>query len=430
MCLVPMKIKSVSPSGQKYSFVPCGKCAECRKSYQSQWFFRLAAELEMAKRRNWHIGFFTLTYNDEHLPWAHFDDCSHDSVMCFRRSDVRRLILRLRKKYHKEEGVVGLRYLIASEFGEHTHRPHYHGVIAFPPSISPDDMLNSIEHFWSTSDDDNMQSLGFVFPSEKVYASEKFLCKSAYGAAAYAAKYCCKDLDYENYLDGARDFPTSVDVRDMKSFHIQSRSLGFELIRNMSDEQKYELFTQGLQLVGSSRPLPIPLYIRNKIFFSPDYQYDDAGNRIVRRMATSFVKKYAAEIWSKKVDFYQSYFTQCMTLDFWNSLGLSDDMALTAYNSSLSIREYFGGLESMSVYFVSYFGVPPYARERDPIKSWLSRYEKCWFEDKLSYERTDDDICLDFLLSTIRYQNKEKAYEKMNLLNKILDFHHNLNKGV
>lgn len=429
MCLVPMKIKSVSPSGQKYSFIPCGKCAECRKSYQQQWFFRLACELECAKKRGWHIGFFTLTYNDEHLPWCHFDDHFHESVMCFRKDDVLRLVHRLRKYYHKEEGVVGLRYLIASEFGEHTRRPHYHGIIAFPPSIAPDDMLSHIESFWSTSRKEGMKSLGFVFPSEKVYASEKFICQSAYGAAAYASKYCCKDLDFEKYVSDCRDLPCTVDRHDLNSFHIQSQSLGFEFVKNMSDSEKYKLYTEGLQLVGSSRPLPIPIYIRNKIFFDTEYSYDDDGKRLVRRYASDFVKKYASEIWTKKVDFYRGFFDQCMTLDYWKSLDFPDDsMAIDAYNTSLKVRDYMNGVNSMAIYFVSYFGVPVYAREHDPIKSWLSRYEKCWFEDPLGYERTDEDICIDYIISSIRYQNKEKSYEKMNQLNKVLDFHHNLNK--
>lgn len=197
----------------------------------------------------------------------------------------------------------------------------------------------------------------------------------------------------------------------------------------MSDSEKYKLYTEGLQLVGSSRPLPIPIYIRNKIFFDTEYSYDDDGKRLVRRYASDFVKKYASEIWTKKVDFYRGFFDQCMTLDYWKSLDLPDDsMAIDAYNTSLKIRDYMHGVNSMAIYFVSYFGVPVYAREHDPIKSWLSRYEKCWFEDPLGYERTDEDICIDYIISSIRYQNKEKSYEKMNQLNKVLDFHHNLNK--
>lgn len=419
-----MKIKSASPCGVKYSFVPCGKCSECRKSYQNAWFFRLAAELQCAQKKGWHIGFFTLTYSDEHLPV--FVTGEGSEVRCFRRSDVRRLILRLRKQYHKKFGVTDMVYLIASELGEHTKRSHYHGIIAFPPIISPGMMLHDIKRYWS---DENFNSLGFVFPSFEEYANEKFICKSAYGAALYASKYCCKDIAFLEEISAMTEDDFASDSwKNCKQFHIQSKSLGISLLQDMSDEDKYCLYTKGLQFVGSDSFVPAPLYIKNKILFDPKYITDSEGNRLVRREASSFMKKYADDIYSKKVDFYEGLFNNWNNLDFWSKYGFDSDIKQSCVKLTSLLLDYFGSARGFAEYFVSYFGVPYYARTDNPVSSWLARYEDCWFEDKSSFQLDDLDDTIDLLFSYVRLdKTKELKYEKMKNLNLILDFHKNNN---
>lgn len=425
MCYNAVKVKSLSPYGVRYAFVPCGKCAECRKSYQSQWFFRLAAELDSARRKDWNVGFFTLTYNDEHLPRYTYLDKSYE---CFRRQDVRRLILRLRKQYHREFGVTELVYLVASEFGSRTKRPHYHGIIAFPPVISAERMLSDIKRYWS---DDDMVSLGFVFPSYEQYATENFLCKSAFGAAQYAAKYCCKDLNYDDYLS---DVPIEEikKNKDLRSFHIQSRSLGLSLLKGMSDEEKYDLYVNGLRLVGSSRSLPIPLYIKNKIFFDPVYLVDDKGNRQVLRVATAFVRKYAREIYDAKVNFYRGLFDKFLTRDFWSSLHFDRERIERCYDVAQAGLHWFGSTECMAQYYCSYYGVAYDKRGDDLVQSWLNRYHY-FFHENSSYSEGDycvQDRIISYLMSSVSLENKEKAYEKMVNVDDVLDFHHNCKSSI
>lgn len=424
MCTMSLKIKSVNPSGLKYAFVPCGKCAECRKSYQSQWFFRLAAECLAAINRGWQVAFFTLTYNDEHLPELY-------GKPCFRRQDVRRLILRLRKKYHKEEGVTGLRYLIASEYGDNTKRPHYHGIICFPSEISAVDLCSDIQHFWSTDESEGMTSLGFIYPTPEYVARDEnlFVCNSAYGAASYAAKYCCKDVTHEILFS---EFDLNKhEKRECMSFHIQSRSLGFEILKSMSDEQKFELYTKGLQLIGSDTPLKIPLYIKNKLFFDPLYTYDEKGNRLVERVASPWFRKYKNEIFNAKVDFYENYFASMDSRDYWSSalLGFKSVDSLT--NSHLSVlhylRDYFDGYRNLATYYVAYYGVPYYRRSDDILWSWFQRYESCFVRDKSSFVRDEIDMSIAFILNTWNYYTKEIDYEKMKEIDRILDFWNNKN---
>lgn len=90
--------------------VPCGKCAECRKSKRLAWSHRLAVETMQHKEST----FLTLTLDDKFLD--EFKDTPKVPLM--------RFIDRLRKH-------LGYRpkYFFVSELGEKTRRLHFHGVI-------------------------------------------------------------------------------------------------------------------------------------------------------------------------------------------------------------------------------------------------------------------------------------------------------------
>lgn len=61
MCYQPITIKT--PQG--YRQVPCGKCLECLRKYQSDWSNRMYEEL---KAHNGKAVFFTLTYDENNVP--------------------------------------------------------------------------------------------------------------------------------------------------------------------------------------------------------------------------------------------------------------------------------------------------------------------------------------------------------------------------
>jgi len=61
MCYQPITIKT--PQG--YKEVPCGKCLECLRKYQSDWSNRMYEEL---KAHNGKAVFFTLTYDEQNVP--------------------------------------------------------------------------------------------------------------------------------------------------------------------------------------------------------------------------------------------------------------------------------------------------------------------------------------------------------------------------
>lgn len=110
-CRFPLQIKS----GDGFIYVPCGKCAWCLSRIRDQWFFRLKQE----KKDHLFTSFVTLTYRDEDLPCnVDSDGVLHPTVF---QPHITQYHKNLRKKYN-------FRFMVTSEYGSRTHRPHYHGI--------------------------------------------------------------------------------------------------------------------------------------------------------------------------------------------------------------------------------------------------------------------------------------------------------------
>ena len=166
--------------------VSCGHCLCCRVSKRNNWIVRLNRE----KERSAAVLFFTLTYDNDHIPlcyvdpyekclvydytaldWIHpeykLEDLSHVGKPVFSsyvssqpfvrqrrvyrrkldhkfgigsKTDVQKFIKRLRSRLHYDKEKVlsdvdpserSFRYFIVSEYGPGTYRPHYHGLLFF-----------------------------------------------------------------------------------------------------------------------------------------------------------------------------------------------------------------------------------------------------------------------------------------------------------
>ncbi|WGL31432.1 replication initiator protein [Dipodfec virus UOA04_Rod_1040] len=144
----------------KGCYVPCGKCAVCKERRKSAWMLRNTLEYLSSDSAY----FFTLTYNDDHLPLKVTDDGVILPVV--RKRDIQLFLKRLRKSLDYK-----IRYFVVSEYGPKTFRPHYHGIIY---NIHRED-LEKIGNAWSN---------GFV----KVDPVTP-------GRIAYCSSYCFDDLD-------------------------------------------------------------------------------------------------------------------------------------------------------------------------------------------------------------------------------------------
>lgn len=444
MCYAPLKIKSTSTTGVRFAYVPCGKCEECRNIQRHGWSFRLQSELEYRQKLGWKTGFLTLTYSPENLPKVPeiYLKPGVDHLDCFDRLQVREFIKSVRKWLHRHYGVTELVYMICSEYGKRG-RPHYHLLCSWPSAkcldktdlgnhavLDAEQMHRVLCHFWT---------YGYKFPQyahggfDGSYYHKPFEVDNVVSfAAKYCSKYVCKDLAWNKSLNSALDLSweelSEDDRKILKNccaFHIQSRSLGWSLISNMSDEQKLDLVIRGHVFPGAEVDgllafEHIPLYIRNKLFFDVSYIIDSSGKRVVRRDASHWFDKYYQEIFQRKVDFYDELVQQCMTTDFWmqrlqgaNACKLPEDKAQFFASAVRNKVDSFGiSTRELSERFVAWFGVPrALCYDMPAVDMWYSRYKDYWYYvDEYGELKHDDGLSVGNDYSLDQYALKSDEF--------------------
>lgn len=269
MCTSPLRIfnprKNLTYRDKIWLDVPCGQCAECRKKYQNDWFVRTYFEFLGCRYKNGTTIYVTLTYNESCKPLF-------GEVPCFSRRDVQLFLKRLRKAVKLYLGHDCVRYIITSEYGGETHRPHYHGLIFFYyPNLRPY-QISELKHIitvcWSSHG-------GFVhFGRKGNYKIRGVVENSA--AVSYVAKYLGKDMSFPYKYD---DNGESMYPREVLPFHLQSKGFGQYMIEHfgLSDNTVYafNMLVQGtfcISSINSSQfTYGIPQYITRKILY--DYVY-------------------------------------------------------------------------------------------------------------------------------------------------------------
>lgn len=165
----------------RFVLAPCGKCRAC----QIQKSFALSARVKNEIEAHKFNIFFTLTYDNEHVPCMFPSDSkvyrgiSHnevieetdtffdvlpypmpsfpDAMSLFYYPDVQLFIKRLRmyvnyKLYGTKKMQFSLRYFICGEYGTQQHRSHYHGIIHCDNYKVAEAVIQAIPSCWSLCD--------------------------------------------------------------------------------------------------------------------------------------------------------------------------------------------------------------------------------------------------------------------------------------
>lgn len=166
---------AVEKYGQDLISLPCGHCPDCTRQYARQWSVRLMLESLFYEKAS----FVTLTYDDSHLP----------SDRKIHKRDVQLFLKRLRKYFSSFE----IRYFGCGEYGEQTHRPHYH-LILFGVDFEKRQVVGCNELKQPCYDSDVLSSIwqnGIVSHGDVTPES-----------CAYVARYSMKKkLDFESTKD-------------------------------------------------------------------------------------------------------------------------------------------------------------------------------------------------------------------------------------
>ncbi|WGL31487.1 replication initiator protein [Dipodfec virus UOA04_Rod_1109] len=140
MCYSPIYLKKYDLS------VPCGKCEQCLKVKARDWSTRVQS---MAK--DYRLYFFTLTYSEKFVPRNKYGDrivSSEDITKFFKRFRIN-----LARDYGKSHlfDSRGIKYILCSEYGPNSLRPHYHCILFVPKSfsVSANYLKDNVFRSWS-----------------------------------------------------------------------------------------------------------------------------------------------------------------------------------------------------------------------------------------------------------------------------------------
>lgn len=153
--------------GGKLIAVPCGRCIGCRLEFSRQWALRCVHELRSHERSCW----FTLTYDDENLPYG--------------GSLVKGHLQAFYKRFRAVVDPIRIRYYSCGEYGDKKGRPHYH-VCLF--GFDFDDM------YYRRTEDSGFDVFGSDILDRLWGKGRTEIGDLTFETAAYTARYVCKKV--------------------------------------------------------------------------------------------------------------------------------------------------------------------------------------------------------------------------------------------
>lgn len=190
--------------------LPCGNCLGCRQNRAQAWALRCQLEFQ----QHTSAVFTTLTYNDENNP------------VTLSKTDLQAFLKRLRKATDAR-----LRFFAAGEYGETTHRAHYHAIIY---GMSERE-ASRLEKAWQK---------GHVRTYPATPAN-----------IAYTAGYCSKKIGYQRYPHLRVDPTTGEEYEWQPPFIQMSRRPGIGA-QARQFIQSWRLFA-----VKDGHKMPVPRYL-------------------------------------------------------------------------------------------------------------------------------------------------------------------------
>lgn len=128
-CFHPILVKQWKelPDGShfrtnNFHYVPCGKCVACLSRKRNEMTYRLNQEQLYSS----YSYFLTLTYDQENMPIKMQDNIPY---FVFNKKHVQDYLKRCRYYMGEMNKDLKFSYFCVSEYGAHTHRPHYHMLV-------------------------------------------------------------------------------------------------------------------------------------------------------------------------------------------------------------------------------------------------------------------------------------------------------------
>lgn len=201
--------------------VPCGKCLDCRKAFQTEWIFRL----EQEAKRTICPCFITLTYDNEHLPLEPDPDTG-ELLSVVSKRDWQLFMKRLRKI--GGDDLKNCRYFAIGEYGSKFNRAHMHAIIIAPALHSASQLDKYVKQAWQGG-----------------FSVTRFATRKQF-------HYVCK---YMNKIDDRHHL--------VKPFRLFSRSIGLNFLTDRMID--YYLSTFDRTCVSGKVRIGLPRYYKRKL---------------------------------------------------------------------------------------------------------------------------------------------------------------------
>lgn len=204
--------------------VPCGHCIGCRLDYSRQWATRCMLEARDHKDN----AFITLTYDQEHVKWvpgANRDTGELEPVTTLIPEDLTKFMKDLRRYYKYHYNHDDIRFFACGEYGEETHRAHYH-ITAFNLPVY------DLEYFFTNKNGDKTylsETLAKIWGKGQVSVGEV-----TWQSAAYVARYVVKKFKGPD----AKDYYKKLGIKP--EFVRMSRKPG--IARKYYEENKDKIY--------------------------------------------------------------------------------------------------------------------------------------------------------------------------------------------
>lgn len=250
-----------------YEMIPCNKCWACKLNYSAEWATRIMLEAQKSENNF----FITLTYDNLHEPiWESIStgEKTWDNDGTWKGSlapdDMKTFINSLRKHFERK-GFKGIKYYYCGEYGETTHRPHYHIILMNCPL--------DIEQFYGTHIDESYKAHWKSHELERWWNKGIIdIAELEWSCAAYVARYCMKKLtnetDPEYYYQQGK----------LPEYHRQSKGIGMDYF-----QKNYKKIYQNDEMVLKTIKGNIGSFKPPKAFDKKFKEIDPEGFKLIQK---------------------------------------------------------------------------------------------------------------------------------------------------
>lgn len=273
-CSFPVRRITDRRTGE-YIIHACGRCRACRRNKSREWSFRVFVESLSYSDTI----FMRLSYDDVHLPKS---DKGYPTLVKSHLSDFMK-----RLRYY----VGKCRFYACGEYGEQTHRPHYHVILY---GVSPDNPVFSAKYTYK----------GVTTATCKAWPyGEVTLADVTIKSCHYVAKYMQKRKTgalAKQYFDKYGELP---------EFGLMSRrpGLGYDYLK-----KNETLIKRRGYLMLKGHKVPLSRYYIDKMFDKTTDEYADFSATRLSRSAEKWKEFFATRSIGSQSEreYYRSYLEQ------------------------------------------------------------------------------------------------------------------------